>query len=282
MFLSKEVNEIAIRFEGKHIKRGSDTLIVVFQGAFTKFNEEYANKIVAGTVSPESIQDTHTYYHFHKLSEQITQLDFFFIEDYYSQLYGWYMFDHGELIIRSFNDKLSQFICKHNYKEVVLIGSSKGGVGSTLYGLINPYVTKVFGMVPDLRISTAPYGESGRKLFFNNDANFEKKVKDFQGLLSSYPVTVENKKFYFYTGMRDYGFQQLVELNKYLYRKYGYDSHLIIMPTPDSHGPLIKEHANLINHIIHDVINDIPLENELFLELGGNIYLSTYPAIGKK
>ncbi|MBC2324831.1 hypothetical protein [Listeria booriae] len=271
-----------IRFEGKHIKRESDTLIVVFQGAFTKFNEEYANRIVAGEISPESVQNVHTYYHFYKLSEQFSQHDFFFVEDYYSHLCGWYMFDHGNLIIQAFNDKLSQFICNHGYKEVILIGSSKGGVASTLYGLINPYVTKVFGMVPDLRISTAPYGESGRELFFNNDAKLEEKVKDFSGLLSDYPVTIANKKFYFYTGIRDYGFQSLVKLNKHLYMEYGYDSHLIIMPTADTHSPLIKEHSNLINRIIDDIIHDSPLEDELFLELGGNIYLSTYPAIGRK
>ncbi|SQC56805.1 Uncharacterised protein [Listeria newyorkensis] len=192
------------------------------------------------------------------------------------------MFDNGNLIIQEFNNKLSKFICKHNYKEVILIGSSKGGVGSTLYGLINPYVTKVFGMVPDLRISTPAYGKSGQKLFFNNNIGFEEKVRDFPKLLSDYSVAIENKKFYYYTGIRDYGFRQLIELNKYLCKEYNYDSHLIVMPTADTHSPLIKNHTNLINHIIDTVVHECPLDDELFLEVGGNVYLSTYLAIAKK
>ncbi|MBA3925489.1 hypothetical protein [Listeria rustica] len=271
-----------IRFEGKHINKGSDTVIIVFQGAFTKLNKDYADQIVAGTVTQESVKAEHSRYHFYKLSEQFSEPDFFFIEDYYSHLYGWYMFDHGNLIIQEFNNKLSEFICKHNYKEVILIGSSKGGVASILYGLINPYVTKIFGMVPDLNISTAPYGESGKKLFFNNDTNFEDNVKDFSSLLSNYPVTIENKKFYYYTGIRDYGFRQLIELNKYLCKDDRYDSHLIIMPTADTHSPLLKGHINLITHIVDTVIHDRPLEDELFLDVGRQVYLSTYPAIAKK
>ncbi|EUJ52472.1 hypothetical protein [Listeria fleischmannii] len=166
---------MSVALHGKHIKNNSDTLVVIFQGVFTKTNEAYADKIVNKQIPNEAVKDLHGYYHFMKVSGRNEERDYLYLQDYYSNLYGWYLFDHGRFIYKELSKKLNAFIREHGYKHVYLVGSSKGGVGAILMALHCPAVEKVFTMVPDLKISTDGFGESGRKLFYNNDAEFEKK-----------------------------------------------------------------------------------------------------------
>ncbi|EGO2713259.1 hypothetical protein IDE33_002833, partial [Enterococcus faecalis] len=158
-----------VRFEGKHIQNDSDTLIIVLQGVFSKTNEMYAKKVAEGYISAETVKNLHNYYHFMKLSQNNATRDYLYLQDYYSELYGWYVFDNGKFIYKELRKLIKQFIIKNNYKKVYLVGSSKGGAGAILMALHNEFIDKVFVMVPDLRISTDGFGDSGKQLFFNND-----------------------------------------------------------------------------------------------------------------
>lgn len=276
---------MSVALHGKHIKNNSDTLVVIFQGVFTKTNETYADKIVNKQIPDEAVKDLHGYYHFMKVSGRNEERDYLYLQDYYSNLYGWYLFDHGRFIYKELSKKLNAFIREHGYKHVYLVGSSKGGVGAILMALHCPAVEKVFTMVPDLKISTDGFGESGRKLFYNNDAEFEKKVKGIfenPSILRDIKIRSSKPIFYFFTGVRDYGFKPVSNFHRRLVEQLRIESHLLVMPTPEPHSPLIKNHPNLMNHIIQNLDKKIPWEDDEFTSLSKNVHVATYKTIGMK
>lgn len=201
-----------VRFQGKHIQNDSDTLIVVFQGAYTKLKEEYITKVFQGVIPQEEVEKAHLQYHFFKLSDTFKTVDFFFLEGYYNKLYGWYMMEHGRFIFNEISDHLTNFIKEYNYKRVVLIGSSKGGVGAILIGLTNPLIDEVFCMIPDLRVNTEPLGDLANLNLFMGNSKFKDQVKNIfknEQLFSLLDAKKKETEFTFLTGVHDYGFQDL-------------------------------------------------------------------------
>lgn len=277
---------MSIRFEGKHIQNGSSTLVVVMQGAFTKINQDYADKVSAGSIPSEAVKKVHQYYHFMKLSQRGLSADFFYLEDYYSGLYGWYLFDNGRFIYEEISQHLTKMIQQHGYTRVILIGSSKGGAGAVTLGLTNPYIDDVFCLVPDLTISVHPFGNSGKKLFFGGDPDFEAQVMRFFKTEQPFAHLEEKKKnvqFHFFTGVRDYGFQAISQFRRVLTEKYGINNHLMIMPTPEAHSPLIKGHNNLMNELMIDLIQGREMyRTDYFTAVAEATYIVTYKAIGIK
>ncbi|MBA3926768.1 hypothetical protein [Listeria rustica] len=276
---------MTVAFNGKHIQNQSDTLVVIFQGVFTKTNEAYATRIVNGQMPDENVKNLHSYYHFMKVSMRNETRDYLYLEDYYSKLYGWYLFDNGRFIYEELSAQLNEFIEKHGYKHVYLVGSSKGGVGAILMALHCPSVEQVYTMVPDLRISTDGFGESGRRLFFNQDAAFEKQVKTiFEGeeIFKAFKKQEKKARFFFFTGVRDYGFRPVTAFHNKLINDFQAESHLLILPTPEPHSPLIKNHSNLMNHLIQNIDKDVPWEADEFTSVSKHAHIATYKTIGMK
>ncbi|MBC2002160.1 hypothetical protein HCA78_00170 [Listeria booriae] len=270
---------------GAHIQNNSDTLVIIFQGVFTKTNEAYATNIMEGRIPDKDVKNLHSYYHFMKISERNDTRDYLYLEDYYSRLYGWYTFDNGKFIYEELSDELSQFIDAHGYKHVYVVGSSKGGVGAILMALHCPQIERVFTMVPDIRISTDGFGDSGRKLFFNENEVFEKRVKTMfekQDIFKRLEKRENKPKFFFFTGVRDYGFKPLTNLHQKLRKEYDVESHLLIMPTPEPHSPLIKNHPNLMNYLIQNMDKERLWEDDEFTSVSPNAHIATYKTIGMK
>ncbi|PEH49702.1 hypothetical protein [Enterococcus faecium] len=272
-----------VMIEGKHIKNNSDTLVIVLQGVFSKTNEMYAKSIVNGQIDEESVKNLHNYYHFMKLSQRNDKRDYLYLKDYYSKLYGWYIFDHGKFIYEELSQKIEQLIMENNYKKVYLVGSSKGGAGSILMALHNKFIDKVFAMVPDLRISTDGFGDSGKDLFFNNDKLFEEQVKNIFNndiIFKDMKYATKKTSFYFFTGVRDYGFKELVNFHRKLNEVLDIHSQLLIMPTPEPHNPLIKNHTKLVTSLIQRLDQDILWNEDEFTSVSDNVHIATYKAIG--
>lgn len=276
---------MVVQLQGEHIKNHSDTLVVILQGVFTKTNEAYADKVVRGEISDQAVKTLHGYYHFRKVSERNKERDYFYLQDYYSSLYGWYLFDHGRFIYQELSFALSKFIQEHDYRHVYVVGSSKGGAGAIILALHCPEVEKVFTMVPDLKISTDAFGASGRALFFNNDPIFEKQVKTIfenQMILNELEGRDKKPTFFYFTGVRDYGFKAITNFHRKLQEKFEIESHLLVMPTPEPHSPLIKNHPNLMNHLIQSLDKKVPWEEDEFTSVSPFVHIATYKSIGMK
>lgn len=276
---------MGIRINGKHINNGSDTLVIVLQGVFSKTNEMYAKKIIKNQITNESVKNLHEYYHFMKLSQKSEDRDYLYLQDYYSKLYGWYIFDNGKFIYTELSKKIEQFIRKNNYKKIYLIGSSKGGAGAILMALHNNFIDKVFAMVPDLRISTDGFGDSGKHLFFNDDKIFEEQVKNIfksDTIFEYVEHAIKKPNFYFFTGVRDYGFKELVNFHRKLNEKLNINSQLLILPTPELHNPLIKNHTNLVTSLIQNLDQEKIWREDEFTSVASNVHIATYKAIGMK
>ncbi|MBA3925425.1 hypothetical protein [Listeria rustica] len=276
---------MAVTLNGKHIQNQSDTLVVIFQGVFTKTNEAYADRIVQKQIPDEEVKNLHSYYHFMKVSMRNEARDYLYLEDYYSQLYGWYLFDHGRFIYEELSEQLSRFIKDQGYRHVYLVGSSKGGVGAIMMALHCPEIDNVYTMVPDLRISTTGFGESGRHLFFNQDAAFEAEVKTIferEKTFEKFAKFDKKARFFFFTGVRDYGFRPVTDFHNKLMDDFQAESHLLILPTPEPHSPLIKNHPNLMNHLIQNIDREVPWEADEFTSVSKNVHIATYKTIGMK
>lgn len=279
----KEVSNL-VRFQGKHIQNDSDTLIVVFQGAFTKFKEEYITKIFTGIIPQKEVEKTHQYYHFMKLSQTFKTVDFFYLEDYYNGLYGWYLMENGRFIFNEISDCLTAFIQRYNYKRVLLMGSSKGGVGAILVGLTSPLIDEVFCMVPDLRISTEMLGEHANFNFFKGNSEFEDKVKNLfknDQIFSVLKNKQKETRFTFLTGVRDHGFGDLANFTMKLTKQKNIHSKMYIIPTPELHNALIKNHTGLIYEIINTYIQkSSEIDPSLVIKVDHSTYIITYKGVG--
>ena len=83
---------------GKYVDNDSDKLIIVFQSAGRVPQEaiiSYLNK----EVTDEDIGRYHEKYNWFNWTKKIEEADFYYIEDLYSGIYGWYISDFGKNII---------------------------------------------------------------------------------------------------------------------------------------------------------------------------------------
>ncbi|MFT3658936.1 hypothetical protein [Staphylococcus ureilyticus] len=135
---------------GKLIENNSENLTIIFQSA-GRISHDLFDRILEGYSVEDEVKSAHEKYTWFKFSNE-NYSDYYFIEDYYSKSYGWYMFDEGENIIEKINSELTNLIISKGYKNVTTYGSSKGGTAAILYGLINPYINNVFSLVPQVHV----------------------------------------------------------------------------------------------------------------------------------
>lgn len=128
--------------KGKLINNNSRNLVIVFQAVGVLSKEDF-EEIINNRVTQDEVSIKHQKYSWYKFGN-VDYADYFFIEDRFSSSYGWYMIDSGKSVINEFNKELEKFIVENGYNSVTAFGSSKGGSGALLYGLINPRINRVF------------------------------------------------------------------------------------------------------------------------------------------
>ncbi|MBC1458644.1 hypothetical protein [Listeria newyorkensis] len=239
---------------GKHMINGNDTLVLVFQNAAKPLNDAIPG-IYSGKVTQQEVAEMHERYTWMKFAQRVPQADYFFIKDHFSSVYGWYLIDGGKMIHERFNEELTAFIKKHGYKRVIAFGSSKGGTGALLYGAMNPLITDVFSLIPQIHVATFinKLCPNEKRLFFGTDKKFEKKVDRIlftDALYENY----KKKKLYFYTGTMDIQFQALVKYREFLSEK-GIDSELFLNRSDERHTRLVNQYTPFIFGVLEDLID---------------------------
>lgn len=240
--------------QGKLVKHDQKKLVIIFQGA-GKITLDNFHNILKGSITKEEVKELHTKYTWFKFSKG-TYADFLFIDDYFSDSYGWYMFDKGKSIVHEFNRQLEDYIVQRGYTSVTAFGSSKGGTGSLLYGIMNPKIDSVFAMVPQthpvdyLDKKLAPF----KSLFFP-DGDKEKE-QYFNRLLFNDEIYQgnhhQNTTFYLYTGIEDEQFKEALELNRFLNQRVK-NNHIIINTSDKLHNPLIMDNVPFVQKTLQAV-----------------------------
>lgn len=238
---------------GKHLQNGSDVLVLVFQNAAKPLNDAIPG-VFLNEISQKQIAEMHERYTWMKFSERVQVADYLFIKDHFSSIYGWYFIDHGKMIYTKLNQELTNFIQQHGYKKVIAFGSSKGGTGALLYGLLNPHITDVFSLVPQIHVSDFinTLCQAEKSLFFAEDEQFEKQVNQFFYSPSLYQTKSECN-LNFYTGLNDIQFEALVQYRLFL-QEHGVKSQLFINRGEEKHTRLVNQYTSFIFAVLEDLI----------------------------
>lgn len=261
--------------KGKFINNNSENLVIVFQavGVLTKEDFEY---IVDGKLSKEDLVKKHQKYSWYKFSET-DYADYFFIEDRLSNSYGWYMIDSGKSVIQEFNKELEKLITEKGYKSVTAFGSSKGGSGALLYGLINPKIDKVFSLVPQIRPIDyiKKYLDKYKGLFFPHE-NMELE-EYFNNIFFNEELYKEgnhiNTKVYLYTGVGDEQYKPALEFNKFLSEKIGNKSNIIINTSLKKHNEIVTENVPFVKSALKLIATDSEMKGPRISNIRDNIML---------
>jgi len=248
--------------EYHYIDNGSDTLYVIFQslgclpvGTFAKIKNE--------EITYAELKEHHKSYNWMKLAINNKQFDYLFIEDFYSHSYGWYMLDHGRFVYETLNNELEKFLADKSpkYTKIVFFGSSKGGTGSLLLGMMNKYATHIFSLVPQIEVGryiSKLYGVYSY-LFLNNDPLVELQANLVIPQISQQSEISKSKKFVIYTGENDEQFKNIIQIYNTLLRR-NIDVTLLYNPSKEAHTPLVTNHSEklqqtLLNLTSHNGLN---------------------------
>ncbi|MBC2675833.1 hypothetical protein [Listeria booriae] len=239
---------------GKHLLNGSDTLVIVFQNAAKPLNDAIPD-IYRGNVTQKEVAEMHERYTWMKFAQRVTKADYFFVKDHFSSVYGWYFIDNGKFIHEQFNEELTAFIQQHGYKRVIAFGSSKGGTGAIIYGIMNPLITDVFSLIPQIHVARFinKLCPNEKSLFFGKKKHFEKQVEDFLFADELY-VNYKETKLYLYTGLQDIQFQALLNYRKFLEEK-GITSELFLNRGDERHTRLVNQYTPFIFAVLEDLID---------------------------
>lgn len=239
---------------GKHIINGSDTLVLVFQNAAKPLNDAIPD-IYNGKIEQSEVAEMHERYTWMKFAERVPKADYFFIKDHFSSVYGWYLMDNGQFIHHEFNNALTDFIKENNYKRVVSFGSSKGGTAALLYGMMNPCITDVFSLIPQIHVATFINNlcPKEKSLFFGQNKKFEKQVDNILFEENLYETFVE-KRIYFYSGILDIQFDPLLQYRDFLEAR-GIQTELFLNRSDERHTRLVNQYAPFIYGILEDLID---------------------------
>ncbi|MDB1940942.1 hypothetical protein PMY35_07245 [Clostridium tertium] len=261
--------------KGKFVNNNSENLVIVFQAAGVLSKEDF-ECIVDGKMSKEELNLKHQKYSWYKFSET-DYADYFFIEDQFSSSYGWYMIDSGKSIIQEFNKELEKLIIEKGYKSVTAFGSSKGGVGALLYGLINPKIDRVFSLVPQIHPVNYidKYLEKYKSLFFpQQDIEIEKY---FNNIFFNEDLYKEgnhiNTKVYLYTGIGDEQYKPVLEFNQFLSEKIGSKSNIIINTSLKKHNPIVIENVPFVRSALKLIATDSEMKGPRLSNIRDNILL---------
>ncbi len=258
---------------GKHFQNGSDTLVIVFQNAGKPLNDAIP-AIFKQEVDQKQVALMHERYTWIKFAERVKAADYLFVKDHFSKVYGWYLIDSGKFIHEKFNMELTQFIQKYRYKKVIAFGSSKGGTGALLYGLMNPLITDVFSLVPQIHV--ADYINilcpAEKSLFFAENAIFEERVNE---VFYSAPLYDKRSstRICFYTGLEDIQFSALLTYRHFLQEK-GIKSQLFLNRGNERHTRLVNQYTPFIFGVLEDLIRDeTKRTNEQTVQIGADTYI---------
>lgn len=256
----------------KHINNGSKNLIIIFQSA-GRLPIDILDKILNQSISEKEVLEYHQKYNWLNISSKM-KCDFLYLEDYYSKSYGWYMVDSGESIIEKLNSELTEFIKKWGYNHVTTFGSSKGGSGALLYGLINENINSVFTLVPQINMVQYinKYMAKYKKLLFPNDnLEFEKKINNIFYDENIYK-TKKQCSIYMYTGISDGEFNETLKLDN-LFRKHSLNSNLIINISEKRHTPLVKDNIEFIYKMLGAIVNKSRIDEDRLIKIARGKFL---------
>lgn len=237
---------------GKHIQNGNKTLIIVFQNAAKPLNDAIP-AIYADMMAQHEVAKLHARYTWMKFATNFPEADYLFIQDHFSKCYGWYFIDGGKFVHEALNQELTSLIQKYQYEKVIAFGSSKGGTGALLYGLINPLITHVFSLVPQIYV--ADYLQvlcpNEKHLFLGSDPHFSEQVNQF-----FFKEAITNRKskaaIYLYTGTNDIQYVPLVKYHQFL-KEHGVDSHLVVNDAEDRHTQLVNQYTAFIYNVLKNM-----------------------------
>ncbi|MEN2667693.1 hypothetical protein ACRW9N_09430 [Listeria aquatica] len=258
---------------GKHFQNGSKTLVIVFQNAAKPLNEAIP-AIFNNKCDQKQVAEMHERYTWIKFAERVKEADYLFIKDHFSSVYGWYFIDSGTFIYEQLNTELTAFIKSHGYQKVIAFGSSKGGTGALLYGLINPLITHVFSLVPQIHVADFinTLCPDEKRLFFADNTAFEEQVNQ----IFYSPQLYEQKTtsaIYFYTGLLDIQFKPLLQYREFL-QKMGIASKLFCNRSNERHTRLVNQYTPFIFGVLEDLIRSETMRTEQeAVQLGIDSYI---------
>ncbi|MBC2149675.1 hypothetical protein [Listeria booriae] len=239
---------------GRHLKNGSKHLIIVFQSVSKNILGEIAS-VLDGTADHAKIKKLHERYNWMNFCMDYKESDYLFVQDYFSDSYGWYLFDGGKAIYNELNQELERFIERYDYEKVIAFGSSKGGTGALVYGVLNRYITDVFSLVPQVKVSSFinRYHPAEKEAFYRGNVALEDELDNF----FFEPKNYESKAFlqthfYFYTGKNDMQFNELILLKERL-REIGAKTSIIFNTEKKTHSPLVTEHTAFIYQTLKNI-----------------------------
>ncbi|KGL39087.1 hypothetical protein BMT55_00860 [Listeria newyorkensis] len=259
---------------GRHLKNGSKHLILVFQSVSKKILDEIPS-VLDGTADHAKIKKLHERYNWMNFCMDYKESDYLFVQDYFSDSYGWYLFDGGKAIYNELNQELEQFIKKHGYEKVIAFGSSKGGTGALVYGVLNPYITDVFSLVPQVKVSNFidRYHATEKEAFYRGNTELEEEVDTFFFDPKNYQQeAIKNTTFHLYTGKNDMQFAELMAFKDYL-QAHNVRVKMIVNSFRKSHSPLVTEHTELVYQTIRDINESRTLTSPELIRLNDDAYM---------
>lgn len=262
---------------GKFVDNGANNLIIVFQSAGrvpTSAIDLYLKK----NISYDQIERYHQKYNWFNFSHDRVTADYYFIEDHYSGIYGWYITDFGENIITKVQKEINEICEMKNYHIVLTYGSSKGGTGALLHGLINPYVNKIMSLVP--QVDVARYLDMHLPMLkqFMMSEDLGKINKDSLGNILNFidiPHIKKKKTVFLYTGVLDEQFLEIYNLSKEISSSH-ISSTLIVNVQKKKHSAIVMDNLVLINQLIDNIlcsqrtknVNLLKIKSKLFVYFG--------------
>lgn len=248
------------------IKNNSKILVIIFHATFSIIDEKFYKEFLDNKITAERVQQIHKgNLHFFQFAMKTKEADFLFLEDYFSELYGWYMFDKDKFIYNELNQELDNFIEENGYKRAIALGSSKGGTGAFLHSLMSTKISDCFIMIPDLCKSLKFLSENGKAILFNNNEEFQKKLTSFFDDNKYLSLVSDSKKhFTVVSGIRDNTYRETCNIVRTLNSPQfeNIKSTFYTFPTQEKHMSIVGNHDNMIYQLFRSVVTQEPLEDE--------------------
>ena len=262
---------------GKYVDNGSDKLIIVFQSA-GRVPQEAISSYLNNDITDEEIRRYHEKYNWFNWTKKIEEADFYYIEDHYSGIYGWYLSDFGKNIIGTIQEEIKKVVSKKKYQMVISFGSSKGGTGALIHGLLSPYISKVFSLVPQIDINeyVNKHLPMLKPLIYadNRESINENIMSDINNFID--PLNITRKKtIFFYTGVSDEQFKETKRFSEKI-ASDKVSSTLIINVEKKKHSPMVMDNVDFIENLLKSILSNkrtkdknlFQLEPKTFLYLG--------------
>lgn len=234
----------------KHLKNNSDKLLIVFSSA-NKFDQT------------TNITHLNRNYSWYKNFSEESEFDVLFISDNLFQPYGWYCFSGVVSTIEYINRFITNFVEKHSYKQVYSFGTSKGGTGALLYGILNDSIDVIITGIPIIAV----------KDYIRQNANLHQHYEHFyrEFLVSSetdkfnhiFDGVESNKPIYFITTEGDSHFRYQ---KKFLENTKITNMKIFLDIEKDGHGKAVINHALSIISFVKILIksgNEVEIEGHI-------------------